>query len=835
MNSSSDEYISLELRERKFREIIDMLPETVFEVDLDGRITFVNDAGLKLFGYTREDLKDDIFITSLIAKEDLDRLDINVRNVVKGEKDESNEYIAVKKNGSSFPILIHSRPIIEGNKPVGLRGVLIDISANYKMRKELERERDFISSLLDTANSLIICLDANDRLIIFNKECERLTGFKFHEIRDKNWRGLVFPDESLYRHSFGFSENGKDRTVNRFESPLLTSKGEIKYILWSHSTFHYPDSEEKISIVVGHDITERIIAEKNLEESEKHYRTVWDNLPVGICLTDRDGVYRYVNPAYCKIYGYEKEDLIGHTPDGLILPVADYQERKTRYNERFDQQRATPLREFRFHKSNGDPVWVEISSDFIKENNQPKFLITMNIDVTKRKFTESALLESERRYSLLFEHAGEAVATVNREGVFGMVNKSAADYLGGLPEDLVGKSMGQLFPRKIARKQMEKIGKVLETSKPVFFEDYTIISGEKKWFKIAIYPIINAQDAVPSALIIASDITSDVKRKIRMNTRFQLLDKLRHIDNVRTCLKLGCNAIRDSRLFKKAVLSLHDENREIRYLGQAGFSGEAIRAAWQAKIREKGFYQKTRRRKYKLGNSYFIPAETGSRDGSTGQHGSENKLPENSTDRWRKGDELLIPVYGSDRRVEGWLFTDLPFDGKRPGLETVRYLEEITEIVMQRSREIQNMNKLGLERKALEEKNIALREILGHIEEEKAGFKQRIAENIDQVILPSINRMMGESSGIKQSDLLILNNSLKDLATLSGGITQLYSKLSPREIEICNLIKMGSTSKEIAKSLKISAATVQKHRELIRRKLGLTNKDVNLPSYLKNL
>ncbi len=62
-----------------------------------------------------------------------------------------------------------------------------------------------------------------------------------------------------------------------------------------------------------------------------------------------------------------------------------------------------------------------------------------------------------------------------------------------------------------------------------------------------------------------------------------------------------------------------------------------------------------------------------------------------------------------------------------------------------------------------------------------------------------------------------------------------YPKLSPREREICNLIKGGATSKEIAASLSISLATVRKHRELIRRKLGLTNKDINLLSYLSGM
>ena len=61
------------------------------------------------------------------------------------------------------------------------------------------------------------------------------------------------------------------------------------------------------------------------------------------------------------------------------------------------------------------------------------------------------------------------------------------------------------------------------------------------------------------------------------------------------------------------------------------------------------------------------------------------------------------------------------------------------------------------------------------------------------------------------------------------------SKLSPREMEICAMIKNGASSKDIAEALDIALVTVQKHREVIRKKLGLTNKNINLTTHLRNI
>jgi DNA-binding NarL/FixJ family response regulator len=148
----------------------------------------------------------------------------------------------------------------------------------------------------------------------------------------------------------------------------------------------------------------------------------------------------------------------------------------------------------------------------------------------------------------------------------------------------------------------------------------------------------------------------------------------------------------------------------------------------------------------------------------------------------------------------------------------------------------QTSEQLDIERRALESKNIALREVLDQIEAEKEQLKQQFATNVEEAILPTLIRLKESSPPTQRRNFELLETELREVSSpFLNKIKSQFSKLSPRELEVCRLIKNGLTSKEIAESLNLSPATVQKHRELIRRKLGLVNDGVNLQSFLKSM
>ncbi len=138
------------------------------------------------------------------------------------------------------------------------------------------------------------------------------------------------------------------------------------------------------------------------------------------------------------------------------------------------------------------------------------------------------------------------------------------------------------------------------------------------------------------------------------------------------------------------------------------------------------------------------------------------------------------------------------------------------------------------EHQALQEANIALRAVLSRLEEEKREIKASIVANIQKVIMPIVFELELEVTGRQRSYVTLLRQSLQEIA--SPFLTQMardHMQLTPVEIAIGTMIRNGLSTKEIAQLRCISPATVRRHRENIRRKLGLRNRKVNLATCLQ--
>lgn len=136
----------------------------------------------------------------------------------------------------------------------------------------------------------------------------------------------------------------------------------------------------------------------------------------------------------------------------------------------------------------------------------------------------------------------------------------------------------------------------------------------------------------------------------------------------------------------------------------------------------------------------------------------------------------------------------------------------------------------------LQDKNVALREVMTQLITEKKSLEEKMLKNVDHLFLPLLQKINTRGSSIDKEYLLLLEDNLKNLTSSFGvEISKEMYKLTPREIEICNLIKSGLSSKEIGGLLNISYRSVETYRNFIRRKLGLINRKINLTTYLKTL
>ncbi len=144
--------------------------------------------------------------------------------------------------------------------------------------------------------------------------------------------------------------------------------------------------------------------------------------------------------------------------------------------------------------------------------------------------------------------------------------------------------------------------------------------------------------------------------------------------------------------------------------------------------------------------------------------------------------------------------------------------------------------KLKSQNQQLKEKNIALREVMNQLLEEKNSLENRVLANADNLLLPLVAKLRNKGSDLDKEYLDLLEENIKQLTSSFGTrISRSLSRLTPRENEICNMIRNGLSSKEIAKLLNLSYRSVETYRNHIRKKLGITNKKVNLTTYLNTL
>ena len=137
----------------------------------------------------------------------------------------------------------------------------------------------------------------------------------------------------------------------------------------------------------------------------------------------------------------------------------------------------------------------------------------------------------------------------------------------------------------------------------------------------------------------------------------------------------------------------------------------------------------------------------------------------------------------------------------------------------------------------LEELNAALRVLLKRREEDKLELENNVISNLKKLVMPYIEKI--KKGRIEGNDLVSLNvieSNLKDIASpFASRLSSEYLSLTPKELQVADLIKEGKTTKEIAEFMSVSPATIEIHRYHIREKLGLSRKKTNLRTYLSSL
>ena len=148
----------------------------------------------------------------------------------------------------------------------------------------------------------------------------------------------------------------------------------------------------------------------------------------------------------------------------------------------------------------------------------------------------------------------------------------------------------------------------------------------------------------------------------------------------------------------------------------------------------------------------------------------------------------------------------------------------------------QRTQELEEKTKSLEEVNTALRVLLRKREEDKSILEQRMLLNVRELVIPYIERMREVPLNKRQEGWLdIMESTLNDIVSpFLHKLSLEFLNLTPSEIQVANLVKFGKTTKEIAHILNLSGKTIEFYRKRIRKKIGITNKNINLQTFLSS-
>lgn len=137
--------------------------------------------------------------------------------------------------------------------------------------------------------------------------------------------------------------------------------------------------------------------------------------------------------------------------------------------------------------------------------------------------------------------------------------------------------------------------------------------------------------------------------------------------------------------------------------------------------------------------------------------------------------------------------------------------------------------------KSLQEANAALRAVLARIEEQKQEIYKDLQANVDKILMPILHEMALHLPATQRQYAELLRTYLENIVSpFVNNLSKTHLSLTTTEVSICNMIRSGLQTKEIAKMRGVSVGTINRHREHIRRKLVITNSDINLATYLQS-
>jgi PAS domain S-box-containing protein len=374
-------------------------------------------------------------------------------------------------------------------------------------RRAAEEAREKTSAILESITDAFCSVDRQWRFTYVNREAARVLGQTPAQILDHDMR-QVFPQimGSVFHHEF--VQAIEQQAKRQFEAyyPPLDAWFEVRA---------YP-SRDGLSIYFRN-IGEQKRAREAMHAAQERFRAAFAHASIGMVLATPEGRFLEMNPAYCAITGYTREELAA--TDFLALT----------HPEEREQQRALLQRmlageipnfamERRYVHKDGTLVWVHSTVSLIRDQvGRPLNLVAISQDITERKQAEASLAAEKERLAVTLYSIGDGVITTDTQGRVVLLNKAAEQLTGWSQTQAEGVPVERVFAivrQKTGARAESPVARVLRTGETVALDEGTALiakDGSQRLVADSGAPILGKGQEILGVVLVFRDITERKK------------------------------------------------------------------------------------------------------------------------------------------------------------------------------------------------------------------------------------------------------------------------------------------------------------------------------------
>jgi PAS domain S-box-containing protein len=187
-------------------------------------------------------------------------------------------------------------------------------------QRQLQRERDFADSLIETAQAIILVLDPQGCIVRYNSYLEHLSGYPLAEMRGKDWMENFLPAHERVRIRALFAQAVSGTKTQGHVNAILTRTGEERLIEWYDKTLLDADGSVTGLLAIGLDVTDAKRAERAFREKSEELDRYFNSSLDLLCIADMQGCFRRLNPVWAETLGYPLNELVGRPCMELVHP-----------------------------------------------------------------------------------------------------------------------------------------------------------------------------------------------------------------------------------------------------------------------------------------------------------------------------------------------------------------------------------------------------------------------------------------------------------------------------------------------------------------------------------